>query len=148
MLLQVPLHHHLLEGLVQTHQIVLTEEELIDYVQHSNSLSFKQRIKAFLTGKTPTSNIERILYYWRLLVSDNKQWNAINHFIQLSDKNNLPDEIVITCGLNDVFGFYSGSKKLFELFKSKSIDTYIFPIKNEAHLIIPSDEVLTFTNNY
>ncbi len=125
-----------------------SEEELIEYVQNSNSLSLKQRIKAFLTGKTPTSNIERILYNWKLLVSNNEQWNNINPFIQLFNKNNLPDEIVITCGLKDAYGFFDGSKKLFELFKKKSIDTYLFPIKNEAHLIIPPEEILTFTNNY
>lgn len=125
-----------------------SEKELIKYVQNSNSLTLKQKIKAFLTGKTPTENIERILYYWKLLVPDNKQWDDINPFIQLPKKNRLPGEIIITCGLNDAYGFFDGSKKLYKLFKEKSLDTQLFPIKDEAHLIMPPDEVLTFTDNY
>lgn len=125
-----------------------TEKELIKYVQGSNSLSFKQKIKALLTRNTPTSNIEGILYNWKLLVSNNDQWSNIDPFTQLNKIRNLPSEIVITCGLNDVYGFYSGSKKLFKIFEDKSVDTYLFPIKNRPHLIHPTDEVLYFTNNY
>lgn len=125
-----------------------TNEEIEDYVLSSNSLSLKQKIKAFLTRNIPTDKIIIILNFWKDLINSYEQWNEIDPFIQLAEIDRIHSEVLITCGKNDIYGFYDGSKKLYNIVKEKTPDVYLYSIKNESHLIYPTTNAIHFSDGF
>lgn len=123
--------------------------EVAEYIKKSGALTFKQRLKSYITGITPTDNIDLILGFWKDLVSDYDQWKDIDPFYRLDNLLIPPEiDIVVACSGNDAFGFYQGSQELYSHFLGNGNNSRLYTIKGERHLIFPPDEVLSFTDEF